>query len=242
MNEIIERPQTSVATQTPMSIMAIAVEKGASVESLERMWELQVMYEKRQAEKAFVSAMAEFKKNPPEILKNKEVKFGTTHYFHATHYGVTTAIVEGLSKHGISHRWDVEQDAGKIAVTCVLTHRDGHSQATRLEAGYDTSGGKNSIQAIMSAKTYLERHSLLAATGLSTSDMPDDDGRGASGYNPEAELDKWIYKANSATSLADLHQVQKEANAAFRDAKDVDGWNSFKAVCADCKAVLGAQK
>lgn len=240
MNEIIESPQTYVAPQTPMSIMAIAVEKGASVESLERMWELQVMYEKRQAEKAFVSAMAEFKKNQPEIFKDKEVSFGNTHYFHATHYGVTKAIVEGLSKHGISHRWDVEQKDGKIAVTCVLTHRDGHSQATRLEAGYDTSGGKNSIQAIMSAKTYLERHSLLAATGLSTSDMPDDDGRAVGGG--QDLLDAWVYKANSATSLADLHQIQKDANAAFREAKDVDGWNSFKAVYADCKAVLGAAK
>lgn len=242
MNEIIERPQTSVATQTPMSIMAIAVEKGASVESLERMWELQVMYEKRQAEKAFVSAMAEFKKNQPEIFKDKEVNFGNTHYFHATHYSVTKAIVEGLSKHGISHRWDIAQDNGKIAVTCVLTHRDGHSQSTRLEAGHDTSGGKNSIQAIMSAKTYLERHSLLAATGLSTSDMPDDDGQGAGGYSPAAELDKWTYAANSAKSLPDLVQVQKAANAAFSAAKDIDGWNSFKAVYADCKVMLGAQK
>lgn len=180
MNAIIESaPQEIVVQQTPASIMAMAVQQGASIESLERMWALQVRYEERQAEKSFVSAMAEFKMNPPKILKEKHVKFGTTEYFHATHSSVTGAIIEGLAQHGITHRWDMDQKDGKIGVTCVLTHRDGHSQTTRLESAHDTSGGKNSIQAIMSSKTYLERHTLLAATGLSTSDIEDDDGAGA---------------------------------------------------------------
>jgi hypothetical protein len=45
-----------------------------------------------------------------------------------------------------------------------------------MNSGPDDSGGKNKIQAIASAKSYLERYTLLAITGLATKDM-DDDGR-----------------------------------------------------------------
>ena len=41
----------------------------------------------------------------------------------------------------------------------------------------DTSGNKSPVQAILSTKTLLERHLLLAATGLTAADMPDADDR-----------------------------------------------------------------
>ena len=49
---------------------------------------------------------------------------------------------------------------------------------TKMTAPSDTSGQKNSIQAIASTVTYLQRYTLLAATGITTMDMPDDDGKG----------------------------------------------------------------
>ena len=179
----------AMVVMTPVNLLQIAVQRGANIEELERLMVLQERFERREAEKEFTAAIAEFKRNPPTILKEKHVKFGTTEYFHATHSAVTTAIVAGLAAHGISHRWDTDQDGGKIGITCVLTHRAGHSQSTRLESGSDTSGGKNTIQAIMSAKTYLERHTLLAATGLSTTDIDatDDDGRGTDKKEKEPE-------------------------------------------------------
>src|SRR6266404_3479984 len=187
MNEpelpIAVQRNSAISVTTPTSLLQIAVQRGASMEELGKLMDLQDRFEKREAEKAFVAAMAEFKLNPPTILKEKLVSFKDTSYYHATHSAVTEAIIAGLAAHGISHRWDLDQKDGKVGVTCVLTHRVGHSQSTRLESTSDQSGGKNSIQAIMSAKTYLERHTLLAATGLSTKDVnvDDDDGRSASG-------------------------------------------------------------
>ena len=61
-------------------------------------------------------------------------------------------------------------------VTCKITHVKGHSEETTLSAPSDTSGSKNAIQAIGSTITYLERYTLLALTGLATSEM-DDDGK-----------------------------------------------------------------
>ena len=60
-------------------------------------------------------------------------------------------------------------------VTCIVAHRDGHFEETTLSAGHDQSGNKNSIQAVGSTITYLQRYTLKAALGLAASD--DDDGR-----------------------------------------------------------------
>jgi hypothetical protein len=140
--------------------------------------ELKERWDKAEAQKAYTRAMTAFKADPPQILKNKHVTAGQVHYDHATHDEVTGKIAEALAKHGLSHAWSMEQSDKGIAVTCTLTHVDGHSQSVKLAAGNDTSGAKNAIQAIASANTYLQRYTLLAITGLSTSDMPDDDGRG----------------------------------------------------------------
>lgn len=245
MSAVLELNEVTTPSQpTPSSFMTLASQPGANIEALERMWSLQVKYEERQAEKAFVAEMAEFKRNPPTILKDKHVKFGNTEYNHATHFGVTSAIIAGLAKHGISHRWDVDQRDSKIAVTCVLTHRDGHSQSTRLESAPDQSGGKNSIQAIVSAKSYLERHTLLAATGMSTADMVDDDGRGAGGgepgYDPVEALTHWTNMVNAALTPEVLADTRAQALAEFELNKNLTGWTALKPVLAAKREALVA--
>ena len=39
-------------------------------------------------------------------------------------------------------------------------------------------------------------------------------------------------------ALDELKAVRAAVGTAFSDAKDIDGWNSFKAVYIDCRAVL----
>lgn len=202
-----------------MAMMQVVVARGGSIDELNKLVDLRARLKAEAAEEAFIAAMAEFKKNPPVIVKDNHVEFGTgkgsTSYYHATHFGVTHAIVADLAKVGITHRWDCEQHDGKIAVTCVLTHSAGHSQRTRLEASYDNSGGKNSIQAIVSAKSYLERHTLTAATGLSTKDQPDDDGRGFEPSEADKLLDQFIREAEATKTDADALAVWKARNPAL---------------------------
>jgi hypothetical protein len=176
-----EPQSTALAPTNPMQMLAVAVQQGMPIETLRELMQLKKEWEADEARKAFVAAMAAFKANPPEIIKDKHVSFttqkGTTAYDHATLGGVCSAIIKGLAGHGISHRWEVAQQDNRIKVTCVLTHAQGHSESVSLNAGADDSGGKNSIQAIGSAVTYLQRYSLLAATGLAAMDQ-DDDGKG----------------------------------------------------------------
>jgi hypothetical protein len=163
-----------------MAMLAIALEKGASVETMEKLLALQERWQAGEAKKAYVEAMAAFKRNPPSIYKNKGVSYGNTNYRHATLDNVVDVVGASLSEHGLSHSWRTEQtDTGAIRVTCTLTHLLGHSESTSLVGPPDQSGQKNSIQAIGSTQSYLCRYTLLAITGLATSDMDDDGKRGA---------------------------------------------------------------
>jgi len=171
----------SLAVATPATLVSIAIEKGADIEKLEKLMELQTRWEQAQSQKAYSEAMAAFKANPPNIKKDKKVKFrtgaGETSYNHASLWNVTEKISAALSQHGLSASWTTSQEASNVTVTCRISHIDGHSEETSLTAAPDTSGNKNSIQALGSTISYLERYTLLALTGLATQDM-DDDGQG----------------------------------------------------------------
>lgn len=244
MNAITTQEQQAVAVQPlagPMSGALQMLQAGVSIEQMQGIMALQKEYEANEARKAYVADMAEFKKNPPVILKDKEVAYSGTQYMHATLGGVTEAVVAALAQHGFSHSWDTTQrDDGQVFVTCILTHRMGHSESTALNSAPDQSGKKNNIQALASTVSYLSRYTLLLACGLATKDMGADDGQQSEGaqYNADSMLDLWTDLVNDATSLEVLSSTRKSAVAAFQKVNDVDGWNTIKALVADRRAVL----
>lgn len=184
---LVPQPQQSLAVpeNSPAGMMLAAMSRGASLEQVEKMMDLQERWERREAEKAFVDAMAKFKAEPITIFKRKRVGYETKDgefvgYSHAELSDVTEAVGPAMAKHGLSFRWDIKQESGRIFVTCIVTHRLGHAERVTMDAAPDSSGKKNPIQQIASATQYLQRYTLLAASGSSTKGM-DDDGRGAHG-------------------------------------------------------------
>lgn len=171
-----------VATENPFQGMAVMAMQTGHMDQMERLLDLQLRWDAEQQRKAFTAAMAAFKAEPIKITKGKLVEFttrdgDTTSYRHATLADVVDAVVRGMGRHGLSHRWDVQQEGGQVSVTCTITHCDGHSESVTMQAAPDTSGKKNSIQQVASSVTYLQRYTLMAATGVAAADMDDDDGR-----------------------------------------------------------------
>lgn len=197
-NEITISPESSV-----MDKLLQAAANGMPIETLEKFFDLAERNQKREAEKAFHKAFAAFKANPPKIVKDKLVDFtsakGRTRYKQATIGAVVGAIIEGMSKHGLSHSWPLKQEGDRITVTCKITHEMGHSESTSLTAGVDMSGNKNAIQGICSTVTYLERYTIQAITGIAVLE-DDDDGKGHKPPTVDAEyfenkLDKELSNA-----------------------------------------------
>lgn len=187
---------------TPMQMLNMAVSQGADLDKLTKLMDLQERWEKNEARKAFVAALNAFKTNPPEVLKNKDVLHnGKFMYRHATLDNVSGIIGEALATVGISHRWETEQIDGIVRVTCVLTHDLGHSERVPLQAEPDKSGAKNSIQAIGSTVTYLQRYTLLAATGMAVKDQDND---------AESEKPEGMPEGQKADFMVAIDSVTKE--------------------------------
>jgi hypothetical protein len=206
-------PDLHAESPDQTALMAIisraATDPNFDTDRLMKLLELKERYDATEARKAFTVAMAAFKADPPKIVKNKHVAYrnnkgGTTEYDHATHSEVTEKIAAGLGAHGLSHHWNVEQHEGRIRVTCVITHSLGHSEKVALTATADDSGSKNAIQAVGSTITYLQRYTLLAATGLTSADMDRDDDDGTAA-EPMARI--------TEKQIADLEALITEVGA-----------------------------
>lgn len=220
------QPRALVANPTPANLIAIALQSGADMDQLERLFAMQERHEANEARKAYVDAMTAFKAEAVEILKTKAVGYWTKEnppqfvgYKHAELSDVTAALIPPLAKHGFAHRWDVVQKGPVIEVSCILTHRLGHSERVTMEGAPDSSGKKNPIQAIASTKTFLERYTLLAVTGTATKGVVDDDGAGGADDDgedvSEEVLDAWRGAAAEGEKALKKHY---EANSPVPEA------------------------
>jgi hypothetical protein len=241
MSELLVVDQSSTAI-TPMAMIQIAVQQGADIEKLAKLMDLQERWEASEARKAFVSAMSAFKLNPPEIFKNKHVKFGNTEYDHATLDNVSISIGEALSKHGLSHRWNTLQADGKIKVTCVITHNMGHSEEVSLESTADTSGAKNSIQAIGSAVTYLQRYTLLAATGMAVQDQDDDGGKAEKNMLSDEAFNEFKSRIEATLTKDKAKAVWQEAVKRCQEIGDLESAALLKDVMLKHAAFIDSAK
>lgn len=174
-----QRQAGVLATTTPADLLRIAVESNADLDRLERLMEMQDRWEAKAAKKAFDAAFAAFKAEAVTIIKGRQVTDGPLRgKSYAELHDVVNAVTPALSRHGLSSAWRLtKDDKDWIEVTCYLRHVDGHEESVSMGGPPDTGGAKNAIQARASTKSYLERYTLKAITGLSEQ-ADDDDGNG----------------------------------------------------------------
>lgn len=183
----IEQPAPSTAIAlTPMDMLDRAVANGASIETLERLIALKERWDANEARKAFDEAVAAAKAEIKPVIRN-----ATGH--NAKRYADLAAIARAvdpiISRHGLSYRFRSSQDE-RINVTCILSHKMGHSEETTLSGPPDVTGNKNAIQAIGSTLTYLQRYSLSQALGLAAADDDDGAAAGAGELISDEQIDK----------------------------------------------------
>lgn len=240
MASIAEIPKNvEIAPVTPMQLIERAP-ADLPVERMAQLFELQLRWEENQARKAFKKAFAGFKSECVTIIKNVAVNDGPLKgKKYADLWGVVSAIIPALSKHGLSHSWKLTKDEPTwMEVTCTISHEDGYSEFVSMGAAPDTGPGRNAIQARGSAKSYLERYTLLAATGMAAAGT-DDDGR-ASGKPgmPEPELLAALADIEGAAHITELHNVFTAHYKAAKALGDNDAMNQMIAAKDARKAEL----
>lgn len=188
----VAEPQNLLPADPYVSMIErVAMDPNSDLAKLERMLEMKFQLEERESRRAFDQAIASAKSEIPPILKTGEVDYinnkgQRTNFKHETLDGIAKIVDPILSQNGLSYRFRSEQKEGALHVTCIVAHRDGHSEETTLQGAPDTSGSKNAYQAVGSAATYLQRYTLKLALGLSAA--KDDDASAATpGSDPITE-------------------------------------------------------
>ena len=203
-----EEPETAVVAQGGMAVIQMAMQKNYSPELIEKMMLLQERFEANEARKAFFEAVAAFKENPPEVLKDKEnsqFSKGDKKAMYVSLGNLLKTVNPALGKHGLSVSFEIKQAEKLVTVSCKLSHRMGHSETVTMEAPPDISGGnaKNPIQQIKSTVTYLRAATFEAVTGLAATDDANLDDDGASAATEYINEDQ----------LIEIQDLLKETNA-----------------------------
>jgi len=177
--EVIPQANTGISP-----LLEAAMSGKFTPDVLSQYLEVQKAYEANEAKKAFHQAVANFKRNPPVVIKDKKnSQFNNSAY--VSRSGLVNTVNPALSEHGLSAHWEPDQSKdGLLTITCVLTHELGHSESATMSAPPDSSGSKNPIQELKSTKTYLEIATYEAVTGVAASDHGEDDGN-ATGKAPD---------------------------------------------------------
>lgn len=204
-------PSPRATSMAPTDLIMAAIQKGATPEALTQIKDLVLELQRWEARKAFDQAMADAKAEFTTIIKNRTVSYaseksptGKVEYQHEDLAQIAEQIGPILGKHGLNYRYRSTSNPNEpVSVTCIIAHRDGHREETTLSAGRDEGAGKNSIQAVGSTTTYLQRYTLKLALGLAAA--VDDDGVAAG-----------IGEFISETQLSELNTLAIDSGADIR--------------------------
>src|ERR1700741_1155447 len=197
------------------SMIHAGIAQKASIADLKELYALKKEWEAEEARKAYNSAIADFKANPPTIMKDKQNKQYDSWYTSLAN--LVNRGNEAMAPFGLNARWDLDQSkAPTITVGCILSHVKGHSERVTMSAPADTSGQKNPIQQIKSTITYLRGVTFEMVTGLaSTEHNADDDGNGSGKDAPPDPNQAWIDATHTIEDSVGYEKLLKEAGEAF---------------------------
>jgi len=193
-------PASVLPVQSEIGALISIIERAArdpsvDIDKMQRLMEMQERIMERNARAAYAAALSEMQPELPVIGRKGRIEVRekdaqgkrTGDLQQSTKYALWEDINEGirpvLAKHGfaLSFRVGMAQD-GKITITGILSHREGHSEDTTITLQHDSTGSKNAVQAVGSSVSYGKRYTAGALLNF-TSRGEDNDGV-AAGADP----------------------------------------------------------
>jgi hypothetical protein len=196
VSKIEPQRSTEIAPASESAAILSIIERVASNPNVDpgKMMQLLEMQERimdRNAKAAFTAALVAVKPKLPVIDKRGRItvtdKNDRSKVIQSTPFAlwedIDAKITPILAEHGLvlTFRSGVAQD-GKITVTGVLSHAEGHSEETTITLPHDSSGSKNAVQAVGSSTSYGKRYTATLLLNIRTKGEDDD---GHAGGEPE---------------------------------------------------------
>lgn len=160
----------------PQVLIQSAIDKGASVDTMERLVALAKDIRHEQAREAYYSAMAEFQRQCPFIPKSETAQIRTRSgsgysYKYAPLDVIMKKITPVMTALGLSVSYRVKNEKTAVVAVCRISHEFGHYEESGevtmpVEMSTEGGSGANPAQRVGIANTYAKRYALLAITGL----------------------------------------------------------------------------
>jgi hypothetical protein len=171
-----EVPAPTEATSMMAVIARAAADPSCDLDKMERLLAMHERMTAKQAAAEFADALASLQADLPSIGERGDA---AGRYKFALWEDINQAIKPILQRHGFALSFRVDTSSG-VAVTGVLSHRNGHREETSITLPADASGNKNAVQAVASSVSYGKRYTAGALLNL-TSHGEDDDAFAATG-------------------------------------------------------------
>lgn len=188
----ISNSETEISKPNPSPIEMIRTAKEAGVEpkDLQGFLDVQINWEKREAEKAFNDAMARVHAGIPLVIKSGQNPQTRSKYAELDH--IISATKDVYTKEGFSVSFYEGENApqGHVRICADILHRLGHKQTRHIDVPLDGVGIKGNanmtaIHAKASSTSYGRRYLMCMIFNIPTGD---DDGNGAG--NPVEFIDE----------------------------------------------------
>lgn len=242
---LLDEPQSDTALEAQPTGGGVAMferlarDPSVDVEKLERLIAMQERILDRNATGAFNAAFSDMQSEIPEISERGQIKNkdGNTQSKYATNEDIQKVLRPILQKFGFSLSFRTEwPDKKTIKVIGILTHREGHARESEFLSDADTSGNKNSVQALGSAISYGRRYTTLDLLNI-TSRGQDDDGAKADDHKKPEPPDGYEGWAIDMSAKADegwpaLSKTWKASKPEYRDYAtkyDSAAWKALRA-------------
>lgn len=153
-------------------ISKAARDPAVDIDKMERLLAMQERVQEKAAKEAFTKAKIAMRPHLPEITMkgmivirkdNKIIQETPFARFEDLH----ELVMPILSEHGFDLKFKngLSPD-GKVRVTSILCHIDGHEDETHFDLPHDSSGSKNPVQAVGSSTKYGMRYGTISILNL----------------------------------------------------------------------------
>jgi len=170
--------------------LAVVIERALAnpntgIDVLERLLSMQERIQTRQAKHDFTAAKIAMRPFLPEVTMKGHIiirdKAGniTQDTPFAKFEDLHEAVMPVLTDHNFDLKFRTGVSDGKPSVVTILSHLNGHEEETEFVLPHDSSGSKNSVQAVGSSTSYGKRYGTLAILNIRVVGE-DDDGQSAS--------------------------------------------------------------
>lgn len=199
--------------QSVESFISQAIDKGVTVETMERLFNLRKEVKAEMAREAFVSAMAQFQSECPIISKEKPVKGkdGVERYRYAPLDEIVRQVKVYLGRNGLSYNFDEKIDKDSVTAICKITHTLGHSETSVFSVPIGSEQYMTDVQKHGARITFAKRYAFCNAFGILTgdedtdaADLPKNEEKPADSQN---DVIDWKTRLEATQTLRELSRV-----------------------------------